>query len=636
MYFLEHLQATHIVGGNIQMQYIGTGTSNRYRFTVNLFFDQINGSSQAEDPDVVLSIYRRSNNTLVESFTLPKASEQFVQYQNDNCQQAFLSTRLIRYALEVNLTVNRYNQSDGYYAIWDRCCRNNNISNIIAPGDMGSSFYLWFPSISQAGNPFRNSSPAFGIPSGDYLCLNKVFTTNGFAATDADGDQLVYTLVTPFSGYANRNNPSPTPSNTYSFPPPTVSWASGFSAISAITSSLGNPLSINASTGSLSVTPNRTGLFVFSIRCEEFRANVKIGEVRRDFQFLVRECRDNNPPVLSIPLPTDPSQNYQENTVFIIDANTNQNCFKVKIKDTPNENIPSITVRKVSGNYTFRNSPLNVSTVKTDNNGDATVTLCWQACLYSKDVNDLFVFDIIAQDDACPFRGTDTLRVRLQVLPKFNNAPVLTILGASNNVDISNRSIVTTVSDSVEITFKGSDANLDELSVSALINGQDVNLLGFTFQVISSEPGLITSKFRWFPDCRTIKENGVNQEYTIDFVLKEVSNTCDSLTAKETFKLNLIDQPVQIENFTPPNAFTPNGDGVNDYFTLPTVQQSLLVSNCYYRFANIKVYNRWGKKVYESSTQNFQWSGDKLPAGVYYYYLDYTNQIYKGVINILY
>lgn len=633
LFSTSELLATHIVGGEIQMQYLNTG--NRYRFILNLYFDQINGNSQAEDASIVLAIYRRRNNQLVQTFTLNKSSQAFVPYQGSDCQKEFLSTRLIRYLADVDLNPNSYRETEGYYAIWERCCRNNVVNNIIASGDAGNAFYLWFPAIEQAGQPFRNNTPAFSIPAGDYLCLGKDFSTTNFVATDADGDQLIYSMVTPFNGYSNRNNPDPfnqggAPS-VYGFPPPTINWASGFSATNSITSSVGKPLSINASTGELSVNPNRTGLFVFSIRCEEFRNGVKIGEVRRDFQFLVRECKDNFPPAVSIPLPESPSQNYREGDTLIIDANTNNLCFDVRIKDAPRENIKSITARKVSGNFNFRSSPLNVNSIRTDNNGDATVQFCWINCLYSKDEKDLFVFDIIAKDDACPFEGVDTLQVKLQVLPKLNTPPLLNILQASANVNVLGKTISTKVNETVEIIFEGTDANNDLLTLNAFVNGETVDLFSFQFIDSIKVPGRTISRFYWLPDCRTITKNGEIQEYDLDFVLSEEGNACDSNFTKISFKLTLIDEEVDISSFIPANAFTPNKDGVNDFFVMP----NLPAENCYYRFANIKIYNRWGKKVFESDKRDFAWSGDNLPSGVYYYILDYTNTTYKGTVSIL-
>ncbi len=74
--------------------------------------------------------------------------------------------------------------------------------------------------------------------------------------------------------------------------------------------------------------------------------------------------------------------------------------------------------------------------------------------------------------------------------------------------------------------------------------------------------------------------------------------------------------------FKLPNAFTPNGDGFNDYYkafpnTLASVQKIDLV-----------ILNRWGKKVYETQDKYFKWDGrDKFSnqdcaEGVYFVICD--------------
>jgi gliding motility-associated-like protein len=51
-----------------------------------------------------------------------------------------------------------------------------------------------------------------------------------------------------------------------------------------------------------------------------------------------------------------------------------------------------------------------------------------------------------------------------------------------------------------------------------------------------------------------------------------------------------------------PNAFTPNGDGANDFFEIFGNKKTWLEMN-------IVVFNRWGEKIFESSDMNFQWDG---------------------------
>ncbi len=68
-----------------------------------------------------------------------------------------------------------------------------------------------------------------------------------------------------------------------------------------------------------------------------------------------------------------------------------------------------------------------------------------------------------------------------------------------------------------------------------------------------------------------------------------------------------------------PNAFTPNGDGVNDTY------QPLFV--CPVITTNFAVYNRWGEKVFESRDPQAAWDGlvdgEPAPSDVYGWRLEY-------------
>ena len=69
---------------------------------------------------------------------------------------------------------------------------------------------------------------------------------------------------------------------------------------------------------------------------------------------------------------------------------------------------------------------------------------------------------------------------------------------------------------------------------------------------------------------------------------------------------------------TVPNAFSPNNDGVNDVFKLNV--------SGYFRLNHLKIFNRYGQIVYESSDSNHGWDGKKngrpLPLGTYYWVLE--------------
>jgi gliding motility-associated-like protein len=88
-----------------------------------------------------------------------------------------------------------------------------------------------------------------------------------------------------------------------------------------------------------------------------------------------------------------------------------------------------------------------------------------------------------------------------------------------------------------------------------------------------------------------------------------------------------------------PEAFTPDGDGINDGFVILGIEN----------FPNneIVIFNRWGNIVYQATGYNNDWvgnstnklniSGNQLPTGTYYYVLDTKNAkvgVLKGYIYI--
>ena len=62
-------------------------------------------------------------------------------------------------------------------------------------------------------------------------------------------------------------------------------------------------------------------------------------------------------------------------------------------------------------------------------------------------------------------------------------------------------------------------------------------------------------------------------------------------------------------------GFSPNGDGVNDYFTLEGIEE--------FPQTEVTIFNRWGNEVFTSKDYKNDWSGTwnnkTLPGGTYFY-----------------
>jgi gliding motility-associated-like protein len=84
-----------------------------------------------------------------------------------------------------------------------------------------------------------------------------------------------------------------------------------------------------------------------------------------------------------------------------------------------------------------------------------------------------------------------------------------------------------------------------------------------------------------------------------------------------------------------PEAFSPNGDGINDEF---------YILNLYNIFTDFKleIYNRWGSLVFESNQNSLPWNGrlfnnkKLVPTGVYFYILNLNDPNYKPIQGVIY
>lgn len=95
--------------------------------------------------------------------------------------------------------------------------------------------------------------------------------------------------------------------------------------------------------------------------------------------------------------------------------------------------------------------------------------------------------------------------------------------------------------------------------------------------------------------------------------------TADGCTASDDVTVNVVPYCVK-----PMEAFTPNGDGLNDRWLITT-------GNCLQR-AKVEVFNRYGAKVYQSDDYKNNWNGTyegkPLADGTYYYII--TFQLVNG------
>lgn len=275
MFSIVSFRASHIIGGDMYYDDIGNGN---YRFTITLYRDCNSGGAEFDDP-LMLSVFK-SDGSLYQNVQVPFPGSVFVPLNFDNpCATAPTGICVERaiYQTILNLPPTQ----GGYSVSYQRCCRGPSIVNIVNPDDTGLTLTTNVPGIETGFTD--NSSPRFSNYPPFLICNNEQISFD-HVATDPDGDDLVYSLATPFSG-ADSFDPAPqiAPSPPY-FP---VQWVGGFSAESPLGPGSQTELS---DLGMLTVNPNFIGLFVVGVRVQEFRNGILIGETIRDFLFKVFDC----------------------------------------------------------------------------------------------------------------------------------------------------------------------------------------------------------------------------------------------------------------------------------------------------------------------------------------------------------
>lgn len=339
LFFLSPtLRAAHIIGGEITYECLG---NDSYQFTMRIYRDCDSGGALFDAPGnsvgaATITIFRGSSEFDRLSLGAPDIREIPPDFENP-CLILPPNVCVEEGVYVFNAILPQ--SADNYTISYQRCCRNESITNLIDPGASGATYTVEVTAESQAQ---CNNSPVFNNFPPIIICSNQPLNFD-HSASDADGDQLVYELCTPFlgggrdgsggPGSGDPNSPTGVAPNPDLPPPydPVVFVQPTYSAIAPLA---GDPIvTIDPVTGIITGTPTIIGQFVVGVCVREFRNGVLLSTVQRDFQFNVASCE----PFVSADIREDEIINGNEyvvnscgnNTVEFINQSTQEEFIDV-------------------------------------------------------------------------------------------------------------------------------------------------------------------------------------------------------------------------------------------------------------------------------------------------------------------
>ncbi len=270
--------AEHLVGGEIYYECLG---GDEYQITLKVYRDCYSAGAPFDNP-ASIAVYNADGN-LITTLQAPfEGSQQLDVVISNPCLQAPPNVCVEEAIYTTNVSLPFL--AGGYHIAYQRCCRNQSIVNLINPDAQGSTYYVEIPEEalnSCNSSPYFNNFPPLALCIGDEIIFDH-------SATDLDGDQLVYSLCTPFHG-GDPVTPAPVPAAA----PPyaVINWGSGYNAGYPLDAA--PQLTVDASTGLLTGIPSQAGQFVVGVCVEEYRNGNLLSINKRDFQFNVVSCVSN-------------------------------------------------------------------------------------------------------------------------------------------------------------------------------------------------------------------------------------------------------------------------------------------------------------------------------------------------------
>ena len=716
-------KANHIIGGDITYEFVSEPSPGmkRWRITMHIYRDCYSVGANFDVP-ARFAIYQGSelNNTLHSTYNVSNYDYTKLIPDTPQCVTniPLVCVEEAVYTFEATLPVLT-NQS--YFIVYQRCCRNNTITNILNPGDIGATYTIELNPAAMAAN---NSSPIYSNFPPLIICSNFPLNFN-HSAVDADGDILVYELCEALQGGGNIVTdpgvftcfgaiPSPPcgpPFDEVPYALPTYSAESPMAGMPAV--------DINNVSGFITGTPNIIGQFVVAVCVTEYRNGQLLSKVRREFQFNVANCT----PDIDARLSADSlTVNLEEYTIKSCGAKTiffeNKTTIASNVKDVEwrfdiNGTTVSDSVNMWFTAFTFPDTGSYSGLLLINQNSGNCGDTAYIKVQIFPEINANFTYDydtcdagpVIFNDQSYGEGGINQWRwnfgkpgatsnlqntdfqylepgdypVNLKVVDmnqcsndttaiiQWYPVPPVIIIQPSSFLgcapaDIFFDNLSTPIDETYDIVwyFGDGDSSNNVISPSHLYDEQGVydvrveitsplgcyvdadfpalirvepspiaafdcdpmtGLTNFNNTVSFTDQSIGASRWNWQLGSYTTLEQNPTHTFLDTGLVKVRLIVTHPAGCKDSITKVLDIRPVI--TWYMPNAFTPNGDGVNDDF----FGTGFLDGSSNFRMS---IWNRWGEMVFDTTNPNDKWNGEKRngggmsPEGVYIYTVSFT------------
>jgi gliding motility-associated-like protein len=455
--------ATHIVGGNLTYKHV---SGDLYEVKVVLRRDCFLGSPEADfdNPASVgiftaggsLAVWLANNGQIRMPFMSSDTLNEFIR---SDC--GFEGTQVCVHETTYRGLVNLPDRPGGYFLAYQRCCRNGSLNNIIDPLETGSTYWAH---VTDEALIVKNSTPEFKAWPDVYICANKPHEFD-HSAIDRDGDSLVYKLCVPSLG-ATKAFPRPQPPG---FPPyDNVIWRSPYGLLDMMG---GIPLKIDSKTGRITATPNLVGQFLIGICVDEYRNGVKIGAVRRDFQYNVRVC--SQPPLARF---TTTETNCDGLTVDFFNNSLSASAFEWNFNYPSND--PAFRSTETNPKFTYPSiGTYNVRLRATRGSDGCFDTIIQKVIIFNNKISPDFIFSL----SDCN-HSSDSLKIQLSDKSVFTEVGytlnewnwTVTQNGITKNYTGPNPTASLSFNGDISVTLNVSASNGCRSTISKQINSNDI------------------------------------------------------------------------------------------------------------------------------------------------------------------